>query len=425
MAKSIKQVLEDGKKNVSEKAYTINDIMTLRKMTAASEAVGPGNTLSDIKRWITNRQRVTGTVENGSMNSNDYPAGTVFADNTGKTLPGTGTIYELYGAKLCISPSADEYDDELESSGDGDTTTGLGFKLKIDGAGKTAKVMYEYTSGQWLEIPAFKNIFADKADDSTAMLSLSNSANILLVIASPSELTFDAYLTRDLYLCSNPIHFDGLTLDQNIRFGIDLDGRFYILRNENVEVYSNLFNEIKKTIIAIPKFDQYLGFMSYKNTHAQYLAGLSDSSPFRYIEIIPPRPTDEVGCFQVPAVVSGSLYIDNTVVELKGLGFTPDKVILTFHTNTKVSETMMILSSHKDFVSANTMNNQMLSIAHRKLASEESPQVVKTITDVATCKNSGIVSGDGFILSLSPDYIGTVCDYTAFGQAAGLDPYLS
>lgn len=67
MPNSVKEVLNSALTNVRGKTYLVNDVLTLRGYTAASAAVGPGDTLADIDRWLTNRTKigaVSGTGRN-------------------------------------------------------------------------------------------------------------------------------------------------------------------------------------------------------------------------------------------------------------------------------------------------------------------------------------------------------------------------
>ena len=413
MPNSVKEVLNSALTNVRGKTYLVNDVLTLRGYTAASAAVGPGDTLADIDRWLTNRTKIGAVSGTGwSTDENDYPGGLKFTNEAGKLHHGTGTVYALRSARVVTANSG------AVAAVAGATGTCAGYSVKAE----NKEILYNPTGEIWTKIPAFESIATADAESTTVTYTFQNNPNYIVLRRVDSATgSMTIYVSPDLYECSK-----GITCVDGY---VDSLGRVFTLdaANNALAYVHNIYNTpVSEPILLNGTALTGCTYASFSEVAAQNIVYFTAGSVV--FELVSATPTDEAQIFQVPALSMGSLYIDKNVMELNGLGFVPDKVLVTFRgeSQTNVQASTMILTTKGDIVSNTAAQANLLGLSHRKLLNEASPFIVKTVTtDVNTTKHSGFISGDGFVLNLTIDYIGSICDYVAFGSAAGNDPYLS
>lgn len=440
---SIKEILESGIKNLQDAACFLEDIMTLREQykNVNLNIVNP-NSVSN--RIIT--QLYTRTVPGTSLISTDslatlsenpdlFPLNMKFMTSTGALENGHGEA--IWGCKITTEAPENPIDllnikeevpwiRKIEDTGE----VPIAIQYNCNYNGKRASILGD-TLPHWITLtnitPLMKIINTKYkipiTENNIGIYYWPNAMLFEFVFTNPLDEIGVSIFSKDLWSFSK---FYGIYT--SFQYALDKWGRvIFIAPNavgmvrllddeQNIYYPDNMIN-YNTDLPSISGINGLYASQDYSMIYATTSNGYN-------LEITENTETDGAERFDVPACVHGSIYINRQVIELKHLGFVPDKVFISWDVDPSVATppqyTNMLFSTCDDLLPEGT-----LAISFHKLSADSTGTVVKTSAANNETKFSGYISGDGFVIHLPVDYLWTTCKYIAFGKAAGNDPYMS
>lgn len=443
---SIKEILEKSAVNVTEAAYLVADIMKLRGQHPTYQLSESENKLSDIMRYTGNRSAYDASQL--TQDASKFPTNMRFLADYGVGW-GTGTAYGIESSHIYPKSEVAAISNQVRPDfvmastalENGTTVTCRGYEMRINP--ETMRFEYCTITGThlgeshiWLEIPAFSGM---------TPIFMMSSDDFFIAGCGVGESGVEIRLSTDLWNCSKGalIAMDSSWYETCLPY-VDAFGRIYqlanLISNEDPSwayaVYDNIFKSAEPKKGGISYHTLYgddspidsAEFVENSDTHELWL--FDNTHQLVYL-IIMNTSSDGTPYFEIPGRVMGSIYIDQQVIEVQGLGFVPDKVFLCFRGTTemwdKVKYTHMTLSSEMDL---RPVDENIVGISYHSSIDDESKNMVsgiaKTIVgDVNSTRYGGYISGDSFVINVPVEYIGGFFDYLAVGKAMGNDPYLS
>lgn len=390
---SIQEIIDTSIYNVRQLAYLMADICRLRGVPPVNDITEDEDSLRDIVSCFRTMENSKGQY---SSDPSYYPSGTKILKKPSQ-ITGTKRSYNFFMKKSTATSAEDILI--------GDSATCCGYDIRLNKT--TNKIEYnciETGKGDpsWIVIPVFKSV-------SNPIGVMSNQNYFVLISGYPDQNVYDITLSTDMvngYKMSNVGNKVAVSKDGTIYF-IKQDSSGHQILNTIRDIYHPHTSYSDQNIL--PWGDN----VSFKMTPRGAIAiahgnDLYDIEEFSY--------SDYANPFELSMYVNGSIYVDEPVVEVKYLGFTPSMVNITFID--EENNTMQLLATINN-AGVNEMNISSKSLANYRIHHSINTPMISDLKDMV------YITHDGFMLILGNEWVGQILHYIAAGPGTGTNPYLS
>lgn len=390
---SIQEIIDTSIYNVNQLAYLMADICKLRGVTPVNDITEDEDSLRDIVSCFRTMESSKGPY---ISDPSYYPSGIKILQKPAQ-FRGTARSYNFFMKKS----TAESAEDIIP----GETATCCGYDVRLNKT--TNKVEYnciESGNGDpsWITIPVFSSV-------SNPIGLLSNENYFVLISGYPDQNVYDITLSTDMisgYKMTNVGSKIAVSKDGTIYF-IKINSSGYQVLTTIRDIYQphKAYNDQN----ILPWNDA----VSFKMTPRRTIAishnnTLYDIEEFSFSDYSDP--------FELSTYVNGSIYIDEPVVEVKHLGFTPSMVNVTFID--EENNTMQLIAT----ITSSGVNE--MNISSKSLLNYRIHRFINT-PEISEYKDMVYITHDGFILVLGNEWVGQILHYIAAGPGTGTNPYLS